>query len=223
MFRKLFDPEAKIWQVMSRVGDLILLNWIFIITSLPIFTAGPSLTALSYVQFRMMDGMDEHPIRDYFEAWKGNFKRSFIIWIVYLALILICLLNISILIGIENPSKKVLLVVHGFIMAIATITLVYSLALQARFENSFTDTIVKGFIVAIAGWKATLVIGLILFASMAITFESTRMIFLCFPFWFLIGASGLAYICNRMIYSVFARVTSAKDKEKIKEGMDDSV
>ena len=39
-------PDNKFFAFMSLAGDIILLNVLFIITSLPILTAGTSLTAL---------------------------------------------------------------------------------------------------------------------------------------------------------------------------------
>lgn len=39
-------PDNKFFSFMSLVGDIILLNVLFVITSIPIVTAGISLTAL---------------------------------------------------------------------------------------------------------------------------------------------------------------------------------
>lgn len=47
-------PDNKFFSFMSLVGDIILLNVLFVITSIPIVTAGISLTAL-YTSIKKKD------------------------------------------------------------------------------------------------------------------------------------------------------------------------
>lgn len=213
MLEKIFDPESRIWQVMGRVGDLIILNIIFMLTSIPIVTIGTSISALDHVEFKMMDKRAEHPVKEYFHAWKTNFSRTILIWLSYLALLALCALNINALDKSGLTERPVILILLGAVLIVATMTVVYSLAMQARFHNSFSDTLVKGFMMALAGWKYTIVMILMIIAVLMTTFRTYQMILITFPMWFLIGFSGIAYLCNIMIYHVFAKVTDKSDLE----------
>ena len=43
---RIFNPENPVFRFLSGIFDMILLNVLFILTSLPLFTIGASLTAL---------------------------------------------------------------------------------------------------------------------------------------------------------------------------------
>ena len=53
---KLFSPDSKFMRAMSMLGDLLLLNLIFLICCVPIVTIGAASTALYTVAFRMARG-----------------------------------------------------------------------------------------------------------------------------------------------------------------------
>ena len=46
MFQKLFSTDNPVWRAMDRMGDLMILNFLFIFFSIPIITIGASTTAL---------------------------------------------------------------------------------------------------------------------------------------------------------------------------------
>ena len=71
---------------MGRIGDLIILNVLFIITSIPIVTIGASFTALYQVILKLYDKEEKETIvvRSYIRSFKEHFKRSTLIWLVLL-------------------------------------------------------------------------------------------------------------------------------------------
>ena len=80
----MFSIESKAVQALGRVADLMLLNILFLLTSLPIVTAGAAWTALYDVCFRITSDRDEKLIRHYFRAFRENFRSSTGIWLVLL-------------------------------------------------------------------------------------------------------------------------------------------
>ena len=60
---------------LNRFADLMILNLLFLLTSIPIFTIGASLTALYSVCFRLGTDREGSTFRDYFAAFKENFAR----------------------------------------------------------------------------------------------------------------------------------------------------
>ena len=50
---KLFSLDSPFMRAMSRVADLMILNLLFLITSIPLVTIGAGLAALYTVIFRM--------------------------------------------------------------------------------------------------------------------------------------------------------------------------
>ena len=85
MFQKLFSTENPVWQAMDKMGDLMILNFLFIFFSLPIFTIGASMTALYTMTFKMLDETEGNLVKNFFKAFKSNFKQATVIWLVVLA------------------------------------------------------------------------------------------------------------------------------------------
>ena len=49
---RLFSLDGKLFHILSRIADLILLNVLWLLSSLPIITIGASTTALYYVMLK---------------------------------------------------------------------------------------------------------------------------------------------------------------------------
>ena len=72
---------------MRRVIDLILLNFLWIIFSIPVITIGASTCAAYYVTLKLVDGK-ENPegfalvdvIKLFLKGFKQNFKQGTILW-----------------------------------------------------------------------------------------------------------------------------------------------
>lgn len=82
MFQKLFSTENPVWRAMDKMGDLMILNILFIFFSIPIFTIGASMTALYSVTFKMLDETEGNIVKNFFKAFKSNFKQATVIWLV---------------------------------------------------------------------------------------------------------------------------------------------
>ena len=70
------NQDNKIMNFFSRVVDLLLLNFLFVITSLPVFTLGASLTALFSAAMKLVRNEESYVSKDYFRAFKTNFRQA---------------------------------------------------------------------------------------------------------------------------------------------------
>lgn len=80
----LFSPNSKFMRAMSRIGDLLLLNFFFLLTCVPVVTIGAAVTALYTVCFRFETGRESGVIRSYFQAFRDNWKQATVLWLVLL-------------------------------------------------------------------------------------------------------------------------------------------
>ncbi|MBQ5867931.1 MAG: YesL family protein, partial [Lachnospiraceae bacterium] len=76
MFQKLFSTDNPVWRAMDRMGDLMILNFLFIFFSIPIVTIGASTTALYTMTFKLLDETEGNLVKNYFKAFKNNFKQA---------------------------------------------------------------------------------------------------------------------------------------------------
>ena len=72
----IFAPDGKLAGFLNALGNLIVLNILTLICSIPIFTFGASMTALYTMVMRMARKEDGKIISEYFKAFKANFKQA---------------------------------------------------------------------------------------------------------------------------------------------------
>lgn len=82
---KLFDYDGPLMRALVYLGELILLNLLFLLCCLPVITAGASAAAMYTVAFRNLDGKGGHVCRQFFSAFRANFKKATLQWLVMLA------------------------------------------------------------------------------------------------------------------------------------------
>jgi uncharacterized membrane protein YesL len=78
------SPDSRFMHVVSRFADLVVLNLLFLLTSLPVFTLGAAGTALYSLTFRMLRGREEPIAKSYFRAFRENFRQSTALWLLFL-------------------------------------------------------------------------------------------------------------------------------------------
>lgn len=54
MLQGLFNYDNPVWRFIGKLGDLILLNLLWLICCIPVFTAGAATTAVYYVTLKLV-------------------------------------------------------------------------------------------------------------------------------------------------------------------------
>ena len=111
---------------------------IFIISLIP---TGPSIAALFSVVGKFIREKDLYPFKDYFDAYRLNFKQSMKIWIVQLIILIIIVIDIRGIITTENIILLTLFKPLLFIGAIIFSISIYLYAILSRFELRTKDLI----------------------------------------------------------------------------------
>lgn len=155
----MFGIDSKLYEIISTIADLVILNLLFVICSLPIFTIGASTTALFGVTKKMADNSEGYIAKKYFKLFKENFKQSTIMWLILLIPASISTIDLYIV----NQMKDGLLVValKGLILGITLAVLfvfLYSMALQSTFENTIKNTLKNAVLMGIGYFPWTLLI-----------------------------------------------------------------
>lgn len=185
---KFFSPDSKFAQVMTSVGEMMLLNMCWILASLPLVTIGASNIAIYTLIGRRLRQESGGTIVPFFKAWWSNLKIGSLFWVAQV------LVSISLGLILFLPLPAFLKVVA--VVLLILVTLVFSIIYPqaARFRNRWFAYLRNALILLIAkpGW-ATL--NLLLLLSPAIAFLLAPAEFLQLGFiWILFGFSGLFYL-----------------------------
>ncbi len=155
----MFDINGKFMAVLEEAANLVVLNILFLLCCIPVITIGASKTALYDMAKRMAAKREGYLIRGFFRSFARNFKASTIIWVSYAACIAVLAANIyagfSWGLGVFSGFLVFAAATAGIA---ATMTLFYALALQGSFENSITNTVKNGFLLAAGNLPVTVII-----------------------------------------------------------------
>lgn len=162
----IMKPDNPFFNAMSKIGDLIFLNIIFIISCIPIITIGCSLSSIHTVINKLTKNQESHIPRDYILAFKENFKNSTIMWIIFLAAGAVLA---GFTIAISRGSRPLLYIPYIFIITVYVFTLLYAFPLQAVFINTPMAIIRNALLTAVKHLPQTILLVLIVYLPGCIT------------------------------------------------------
>lgn len=75
----LFSADSPLMRGLTRLADVMILNVLFIVTSLPLVTIGASLTALNFTALRIVTDDCSSVTGDYLRSFRQNFRQATIV------------------------------------------------------------------------------------------------------------------------------------------------
>ena len=69
-------------QWFAMLTNLVMLNILWLVCCIPVFTAGAATTALYHTIFQYHTKQDDAVLKPFFRAFRNNFKQATLLWIV---------------------------------------------------------------------------------------------------------------------------------------------
>lgn len=196
---RIFDVENPVFRFIGKIGDIWLLNFLWLITSLPIVTLGASTTAMLGTAIKMVNGTEGHITKEYFKAFKQNFRQSTLIFLLMVVVGAVLAVDIWFWVINEASASYLFLALSIGLCVPYTAILVYVFAVQARFENTIKYTIKNSFFMAIKHLRFTFT--LLLIVAVLIMLNYTVLLLNYFTLMFGIGL--FAYLSAFVYVEVF--------------------
>lgn len=193
---KFFSPDSKFAQVMTSVGEMMLLNLCWILASLPLITIGAANTAMYTVMGQRLRKEDSGTLVPFFRAWWSNLKPATLFWV---AQVFVCG---SLGVTLFLPVPVVIRVIAAILLVL--VLLLFSLIYPqiARFRNSWFSYLRNAVILLVIRLKWVL-LNLLLLLLPVILFLIAPMEFLQFGFiWILLGFSGLFLVSAELMQKI---------------------
>lgn len=199
---KLFAFDSPVTQKLSQLCDLIILNLLYVLTSLPVFTVGAATSAMYDVCFRMNTDRECGIFRSYFLAFRRDFKQTTMIWLILLFLLLD--LGYLLLLTLFKPGLSMIISIATVILlAIIIMTAGYIFPLSSRFDTNMLQMIKNGLLLAIAYLPRTIVMAFVNTLPYVLFLVSPRIFWSCAVLFPLIYFSGAAYLNAQLLKKVF--------------------
>lgn len=169
----LFNYDNPVMRFIIKIGYLWYLDVLFIVTSLPVFTIGVSITAMNYACMKLLD--DEGTVtKNYFTSWKENFKQGTGLGLIYIAFGALLAFALVFYNRMDSSDLKIMWAVVICIGILYFISLSWVFAIQSKFVHTVQDTIHYSFVVAFQNLPETflilITIGCVVFLDVTMPF-----------------------------------------------------
>ena len=196
------NHEPKIIDMFSRIFELLLLNLLFVLTSLPLITIGASLTALFSVNLKLVRNEESYIIREYFHAFRRDLKPASVTFLLFA--VTGTLFSFNIILALQ--STGLLYLITGVLSLIFLILLgvyaLYYFPLLARFHYTHAEA-ARYIPRAIAGKPGLflMLIAMNLPVLFLCLFSIQTLLFVLI-FTLLVGAAGFTYVESIVLRAV---------------------
>ncbi len=193
----MFSTDGKFFQFMRRLLDMLKINVLWIICSIPIVTIGASTAAAFDVTMRMIDETEGYVARQFWKAFKANLKNAIPIGI--LAVIGAYALWIMFQLVMTGLHPFIFLSLFILFIAAYIMCFLYAFALSARYENTLLRTIKNSYDIFIRYIGRSLWLVVILFVEIVIFTYNWTLIF----FFILLGPACLILTVSGFVVPMF--------------------
>ena len=213
-FNWIYNP---IMRGMGRLADFIILNLLWVVCSIPIITIGASTTALYTVMLKLVKNEEGYIAKGFLKAFKENFKQSTIMWIIFLLISIVFVVDFASIKLMSDKIGGILQILFLFMGALLTAWMVYAFALQARFVNTVKNTLKNAMILVFAKLPFTVLIVLLTVGPVLVTFLTVRTLVIGVMVWFFAGVSLVAWLNSYLLRFVFKKLEEGGEQESQKE------
>lgn len=200
--KALFSIDSPLGQKMTLLSNLVLLNVLWIICSIPVVTMGAATAAMYHVVFLYITNQDDAVVKPFFKALAGSLKQATPIWLLHLLVGCMLVAEAFYLGGDSSNTLKLLFwVIVLFFLAVGS----YLYPLMGRYDASGMRALWNslalalkhpGTSVLLAGVQAAVGLGLLFYPSLA---------WISAIFWTLIGFALAAYVFGSILLRVFSK------------------
>lgn len=209
----IFSMDSGFYRFISRLGDLMILNILFLVGCIGIITIGPSLTAMYTVLLKMLRNESGYIVREYWRAFRRNFKQSVILWGISIVLGIVIYFDIiisDIIGGVPGDGMKIIFLFFGMIYVSV---LSYLFAVQSQFENTTWNMVKNSFWMAVGYLPFTISILVIELIPVFIIMVRPEMFWYLLPVMLTVGFGVIGYMCAHVFDHIFKNYMPSEDAE----------
>ena len=202
---RIFGQDSFLTSFLTKITDLMILNFMWLIGCIPIVTIGTSTAALYYCVEKYRENGGIRLLESFWKAYRTNFKQATALFVIMLAVLCILVADVLVLYQMEMEISTVILVIMGVIALLILLAMGYVFPLQAKFINTVKQTMKNAWLMAILHLPKSLLVMVLNLLPVLLWVLVPEAFYRCAGLWFFIGGSGTAYINNIILQSVFKR------------------
>lgn len=169
---KFFSVDSPFYKFITKLWDIVQLNFFWLLCCIPIVTAGASTVAACSVALKMAEDTEGYIARSFLKAFRENLKKGIPLGLLTLVAAYAVYLDFQ----FWNATESVIFLIMGIIAAVVfTMGLLYAYPLMARYENTFLKTLKNSYDISIRYFLRTLMMVFILALEVVLFLWTTTM------------------------------------------------
>lgn len=202
------SPDSLIGGFLTTIFNLMLLNILWLFSSIFVVTIGASTIALYTVTFKMTDKskIQQGVVKTYFKAFRDNFRQSIPVTIMFYVIVGMLFVNFNFS-GMLSDSIR--LVVYGASVALLILAVVifeYMFPIIAIFNNSFMGYLLASIQLSFKNIFLTIIVFLVNIFIPVLVIVVPEVIAFIIPFTFFVGGSLVAYVVSRLMCGMMEKL-----------------
>lgn len=213
--KNLFNLENPVFQMLSRVGDMIIANVLFLLCCIPVFTIGAAIAGLNKVSQAIVLDDDRGIVKLFFSGFKSNFKQATSVWVAILIILISLVCNwLLITTFVSGTFATVLYILLGVLVCLVLGVLSYLFPLIVRYQNTIREHLYNAIILAITKFPRTLAMIFLNVILFLLPFLSLSAFSQTLIFWLMIGFAFLSYMISNLLKPVFKELEGENSEIK---------
>ncbi len=207
---KFFSVDSPFYKFMMTLWEVVKLNFLWLLFSLPIVTFGGATVAAFSVTNKMAEDKEGYVGRQFLKAFKENWKQGIPLGFLFLLACYVIYLDFE----LQRVTESMLVQVVGIITCVVVVAgFLYAFPLYARYENTLKQTLSNSVQITIRYFPRTIALLVVLVVELLLFFFNTTTLF----FLLLIGPACIIYTISGFAMYIFRRIESdngVKEEEK---------
>ena len=199
----LFSPDSKFMRAMSRLGDLMILNLIFLLSCVPLFTIGAACTALYTVCFRFDTKEEGRVLRTYFRSFKANFKQATALWLILLVCGGAAAFDGWLFLNLPGASHW-LSILFAALLLLALLTASMLFPLLSQFQNGNLNTLKNALALSLGYLPRSVLMTALCVFPFALLWKDLYLFLYTGFLWVALYFSAVAFLNTKLLKKVFA-------------------
>lgn len=205
--------DSPFFRFMGRLGDLLLLNLLWLVCSLPVVSFGAANTALFCVARKMAAGEDYRVARDFFRSFRQNWREATLAWLILLPLGALALSDLVIGFRTAGASGNVFRGIGIVCCLLWLLVEGYAFPLLARFDYRLSQLFPNALFLSLRNPAATLSSVALFVWFPLLLLRSPDVAIYLLPLWVLLGGALSALIVSALLLPAFRKLEAATAKE----------
>lgn len=202
---RLFDSNSTGINILNTICDIIILNFLFIISCLPVFTIGASLSALYYVNLKIVRNEAPAVWKAFWKAFRQNFKQATGIWLVFFFILIILAVDYKLFptmfAGFSGIMRLIICIFLLFIFCL----LIYVFPIIARFVCSGRQAVKNAYLMTFGHFPYTVLLLILHGILPALCLLSSKTLVTITGFFLVCGFALISLLCSYIFNHIFKR------------------